>query len=543
MSLRIGDNTIYTATSVTLPDGYIDGYEFVAPADGFVEHLYFRTNATAPTCTSLVLGVFDLLTGDTADWNYTTSIAASSWLTTTSLYAQVTAGRTYLLTIQPLGGTVSYDVADTGGLGRRSTAAAAEGIGTFPASDAHNVGPASIYGLEAATVQSHGLRFQFTGLWKPGETTVPFYGTVSDPLAGEVVIPLNDSRTASVTVSTRDPVIEVLEALPQQTHAVFLKVFYEGNLVFWGPVKVRSPELAAGTVRFDAVDMTLRLINHMLRRGDELADGPLAQANQDKGYVPVSQAGLMMLVAAADTDSFPKLGIVSGTDSFGDAVHLIGFERGNPIYTAWQQVADSLGPDWSLDPVDTLPQTYAALNTFDHQGSDVSALVQLHYGCGHMNLESFSFSEGEEYVNLVHVLDRDNKRQVPVANATALARTGPYIQWGATEYDITGLSDTDADAVLEAYGQDVIKAYSYPLLTVTVGLAVDTPDSLHFGIDFGMGDTVGIAGKDGFVEVPEAAYRITRWAATLDGQDGAVRQTLDVIPDRVGDDTIDETPV
>jgi hypothetical protein len=538
MTFLLGDTGTYSATEITVPAGYIDGYEFTATHTGAVRDLHFTTSATAPTCTSLVLGVYDAVTGDVCDWNYTTAIAASSTLVTTSLYAEIVAGNTYLLTVQPIGGTVSYNVANTGGTGRRTSGSSGDGTSPFPASSAQNVGPVGFYGLGDAVIQARGLAFQLTGLWMPGETTVPFYGQISDPQNGEVVIPLNDSRTASVTVSVFDPVVETLATLAQVPYAVHLKVFYEGLLVFWGPIKVRAADLVAGTIRLDAVDMTLRMIKHFIREGDLLLGGGQVDATTGDGWLPISGDGLKRLRDATKTVSFPALGIQDGTDSFtADPNAIIDVHRGDQIYNTWQRVQQTLGPDWELDPTDSTVQMYATLNVFNRQGSDISAAVQFHCGTGRSNLEGLSFTEGEEYTNLVHVLDRDLKYRRTRTNATALTRTGPYIAWDATDFSTDHVSKTDAEAVLDAAGTDIINAYSVPLVALSLTLPIDTVDGFHYFTDYKLGDTVGVAGKAGFLELPEAPYRITKVTLSQDG-DG-VRPALEVIADRTGSDMID----
>jgi hypothetical protein len=58
-----------------------------------------------------------------------------------------------------------------------------------------------------------GLTWHVTGLWHPADTglaNLPYYGMIADPSDGLVEIPLNDSRTATVTVSEYDPIIEAL---------------------------------------------------------------------------------------------------------------------------------------------------------------------------------------------------------------------------------------------------------------------------------------------------------------------------------------------
>ena len=391
-----------------------------------------------------------------------------------------------------------------------------------------------------------GLEFHLTGLWLPEATTVPYYGRISDPLAGSVQIPRNESRTASVTVSTRDPVLEPLAALVQVPYAVMLKAYYRGLLVFWGPVKVRGGQFGAGTVRLDAVDMSLRFIKHFLGRGDlaVTGQGEFTAANDDVGFVTLDDNGLRALRDAVDTVSFPTLGVPDGTTDVTPApLSKMEVSRSDQVWNSMLQLSQTDGaPDFELEPVDNTVQTYAKLNTFTKQGTDRTAAVQFHYGTGLANLEDLEFVEGEEYVNLVHVQDRDKKYLKTTTNATALARTGPYIDWDTTDFGApAGSTQAQAEAVLGAYGRGLITAYSQPLTALTATLPVDTATSLRYGTDFFIGDTIGVAGKDGYLTLPLGAYRIERVGLALDGSDGATRTSLDVVADRTSGDTIDNS--
>ena len=390
-----------------------------------------------------------------------------------------------------------------------------------------------------------GLEFHLTGLWLPNATTVPYYGRISDPLAGSVQIPRNESRTASVTVSTHDPVLEPLAALVQVPYTVYLKVYYRGLLVFWGPVKVRAGAFGSGTVRLDAVDMSLRMVKHFLRRGDLVGQGEFTAANDDLGWVTIDTAGLRALRDAVDTVSFPTLGVSNGTtDVTAAPTEKMPVARSDQVWNAMVQLSQIDGAlDFELEPVDNVSQTYAKLNTYTKQGTDRSATVQFHYGTGLSNLEDLEFQEGEEYVNLVHVQDRDKKYRVTTTNATALARTGPYIAWDATDFDGTrpGITQAEAETVLGAYGRGIITAYSQPLTALTATLPVDTDTSLRYGTDFFIGDTIGVAGKDGFLNLPLGAYRVESVGLNLEGSDGATRTSLDVVADRTSGDTINNS--
>lgn len=377
---------------------------------------------------------------------------------------------------------------------------------------------------------STGLEFHLTGIIPFGETTPPYYGRIGDPQAGEVVIPLNDSRTASVTVSAYDPVVETLAGLTQVPYAVHLKAYYNGRLVFWGPCKVRGGDFVAGTVRLDAVDMSLRLIKHFIREGDVTLEGTV-DADTGEGSLPISHIGMRLLRDAGDTLSFPPLGIDDGVNTYApETVGILGVRRGDQVWNTITQMQQALGPDFELEPRDDADGFYAQLNTYDRQGVDVSPTVQMHFGTGRQNLESLSFTEGEEYVNLAHVLDKDLLYRETRANAAAIGRTGPYIYWDTTDFDTSHTTEADSRAVLDARADDLLDAYSDPLVALNLTLFPDTPDGYHYLDDYGVGDTIGVAGRVGFLELPEAPYRVMKVTLSKDGESD--RQSLEVVADR-----------
>jgi hypothetical protein len=550
-TLIIGNDHEYTSVAgdptYNFGGGYTDTYAFDALATASLNRLEFWFDHFATgTFTTLYAGVYADVSGEPGallgSASTTGPFTDNSWISVSGLNVAMVSGQTYHLAILGLSGTgvFRYDqvaTVPTHSSGGTSSSLPSPWDATGEYAYTTGVLPGIRGYSDGATIDPTGLEFHLTGVHTP-DGDAPYYGRIADPQSGsEVVIPLNDGRTASVTMSAYDPVVEVLAGLTQIPYAVMLKVYYRGALVFWGPVKVQSIDMAAGTVRLDAVDMTLRLANHFLRRGDLVLSGQLDENNQDQGYVEVSGAGLSALIDAAETASFPTLGIDLGVDSYTvDPDRSVGASRGANVYEIWQAVAAALGPDWELEPIETVSQFYARLNTVDHQGSDKSAIVVFHYGVGRQNLEGLQVVEGEEYCNFAHVLDRDQKFELPVVNSTALARTGPYIRWEATDFEAAnGLTDAQVEDVLTAHGEDVIAAYGHPSLALTLTLPVDAEDSQRYLDDFIVGDTVGVAGKVGFVRLPEYGYRITQVALRLDNEQ--VRTSLEVVADRTAGET------
>lgn len=558
MTFVLGDSTTTYESNANVNAGKLQSFGYVAPTDGVIRQLRFYTSPDLPsTATSVTLCVYSDNAGmidDLLGSGNTSVVPQGDWIDVTGLNVPVTSGTLYYLAAMAIGGTVYYkfhvdldefgDPIITSG-GYRADDTYTSPPDPWPPTETGTMISNQV-GFEAlgdvgpgAVSDATGLEFHLTGLiggTTASPTPPPYYGRIADPQAGEVVIPLNDSRTASVTVSVFDPVVETLAAavasndlhqIPYETH---LKVYYNGLLVFWGPIKVRSADLAAGTVRFDAVDLSLRLIKHFVREGDPLLAGGTVDNVTGDGYLPISHEGLRLLRDAGDTVSFPPLGIDDGTNDFTpDPNAIIDVHRGDQVWSTMQRIQQALGPDFELEPREAGDGFYCQLNTYTHQGTDISALTQLHYGTGHQNLEALSFVEGEEYSNLVHVFDRDLKYHRHRADATALGRTGPYITWDATDYSVNhaSVSDADAEAVLDAAGDDILSAYGVPLLALSLTLPVDTRDGLHYFIDYKVGDLVGVAAKAGFILLPEASYRITRVTISQDGE--SVRQALEVV--------------
>jgi hypothetical protein len=223
---------------------------------------------------------------------------------------------------------------------------------------------------------AQGLTWKVTGLWHPSHTLLSdlaYYGQITDPINGEVDIPRNDSRTATVTVSEYDPIIP---SVLGHTYARCLRVYYRDRLVFWGPIKTIEYNLdpdQPGTVKLNAVDPSIRLIQHYLVRGD--LGGELSKASRDRGSVSVDHIGLRLLrdaglnTAEQNTEDDPDLGIINGTNTFPAAVgDPMGVQRGDEVWSQMTQLSQSLGPDFELAPIADTVGAYCKLNTFEPAG-------------------------------------------------------------------------------------------------------------------------------------------------------------------------------
>ncbi|MGZ6587112.1 MAG: hypothetical protein ACXVHX_22715 [Solirubrobacteraceae bacterium] len=385
------------------------------------------------------------------------------------------------------------------------------------------------------TASPHGgLEWHLTGLWYPDATSVDYFGRIADPIDGEVTIPLNDSRQAEVTVSLHDPMVT---SLIGHTYARCLRAYYRGRLVFWGPVKIADVDMEAETVKFTAVDPSLRMISHYLRRGD--LNGALSASNNDQGTVSIDHIGLRLLRDAANNipeqpaRGVPDLGLIDGANDFVAApTDLMGVHRGDQVWNAMLQLCASLGPDFELEPIQDTAGAYAKLNTYRQQGQAREATVKWHYGTGYDNLAGLSFTEGTKYITHAHVLDRALIYRVTVAEIDESALTGPYVEWDATDYDATGVPEADAERVLRAYGTDVIDAYGSPLVTCELKLPVETgaDDEYHYLEDYAIGDTVEVAGRVGAIELRAGVHRITQVRLVQSGPENSVAPEVTVVP-------------
>lgn len=390
-----------------------------------------------------------------------------------------------------------------------------------------------------------GLQWQITGLWRPSHVELgelPFYGQIPDPQAGEVYIPLDDMRTAQVTVSLFDPIAAAVAR--GTSYARMLRAYYRGQPVYWGAINQRKVNYKAGTMTLSSSDRLLSLVRHFLRRGDAASFPMLLTGPNDEANIDINAIGMRLLRDAGvntieqTARDMPDLGIINGDDDgteYPDGLQ-IGVKRGDQITNTMRQVSQSLGPDFELEPIDDIVGAYARLNTYGFQGNDVSAAVQFHFGTGLENLEDLEETEGIEYVTHVHVLDREGRYRVTRANIDASDATGAYVKWEPTEYDTHGIPADKVEEVLTQYATAILKAWSRPLSGYALTLHPGTDEKLQYLRDYRVGDTVGLAGRQGAAETDDPV-RITgvRLKQNVDNQ---IQPVIEVVADRAAVDDL-----
>lgn len=311
----------------------------------------------------------------------------------------------------------------------------------------------------------------------------------------EVVHPLNDGRTARVTLSIFDPVIATVTPF-----AFALRVLWEDRLepVFFGPSNI-SVDYAAGKCYLDAQDPSLRMSHHYLRRGDDALTG---DSDPDKGTIDADDTGIGLCVDAAqntagqDARDDPKLGLQWSGFYSTSRTRPIGVERFQECWSVVQDIARAVGgPDFDVQTNDAWPASqYAYLYTYDSLGTDRTTItpdappagkVVLDYGIGADNLTSFQERPGRPTTH-AHVHSSDGKYRRSAGATAASNQTGIYVD--AINYDIEvkktpafPLGDTEALAEL---AQARVKAYGFPPKFLEVTLRPDAVISHSYGHPF-----------------------------------------------------------
>lgn len=268
---------------------------------------------------------------------------------------------------------------------------------------------------------------------------------------------LNGFKTAEVTLSMEDPVVEGLE--PRE---FALRILYENRLepVFWGPCNIND-DYENGKCILNAQDPSFRLLHHYLRRGDDAINGTPAV---DKGTITPDARGIIEVIAAADnygdqiTRNDPSLGVfvyLSGSKYSTERDLPIIVERGQEC---WQVITNiskhDVGPDIDMEtPFDGSLYFYTNLATYDDLGRDLTADITWNYG---PQLPGVNIEPGRATTH-AHVLSRDAKFRRTAGSVNASNKVGPHVDWIPTDLEFP---DGD-DAALQAKANDVVKAYAY----------------------------------------------------------------------------------
>jgi hypothetical protein len=374
----------------------------------------------------------------------------------------------------------------------------------------------------------------------------------------EVTEPLNDSRTARLTLDANDHACRHARPLDR-----VLSVTYGPYLIFKGPILQVATDYQAGTVSIAAHDATIRLKHHYHRRGD---------AAVERGY-PVSGHGMHVLVeSATPTQSqlargVPPSGILWGWNSStpqgprpanfaqpqpGDGI----WRKIEPGTNVWESVLNLsqalIGPDFRFRPVDNEhpgkrepgeipPGFYCQLDNQDRLGEDRSQTVIFEHGLGADNAE-----------NLIHEPDGDivrnwwrqvfpggergraddHRRAVAQHNAS-MNKYGLMQGWESS-------GQRDSKAVLRLKAQAWVQAYHEPPEFFTVVPRIDSGANVPtFRSDYNVGDTITARARNGYREVELEGRIISAVIASVD-QAANARVTLECVPTILDDLDITE---
>lgn len=345
------------------------------------------------------------------------------------------------------------------------------------------------------------LEVAFTSQHLPDGTPAKVLAWLKEFSDLEVTIPVNDMRTASVSISIYDPA--VLQIKP---YVNFVYVLLYGNPIFWGPMHGLEWSPKDGTVVVHATDPGLRLENHFIVHGDGILEstGPFA------GRVPIDYRGMRLLRDAADNlpsqnaRNVPVLGVGDGSADTSSSA-MTSFQYGDEIWSSMKSIAEmGGGPDFLLQPNEIAGSWpyYVTLDCFDNIGND-RTFARFDYGFGKDNLEEVTWSSGGKFVTHAHVTDADGTHTQTFAALDESAAAGVYVSWEGSSYKVP---PGDEDALLEK-AKATVEAYRHPVEAVTATLRNEDLQTYKFFLDYFVGDTVIVEGKAGYMHF-QGAYWI-----------------------------------
>lgn len=325
-------------------------------------------------------------------------------------------------------------------------------------------------------------------LWQLADLNGVVIKTIRDRRLGKVNIFRNGGRLAQITVSLDDPV--VVDVLPL---ARLLKVKLDGRLIFKGRIvePTSADEAGAGEAGasqvLNAIDASFHLQECYLP-----AYGP---TSADQSAIMQAQ-----LTAVAGNGH----GVVAG-DQPATVTRTRQYFDGKECWEALVQMSEVInGPDFELEPVDDGSATIARLNTFAHQGSDLSNKLKFDYGHGRHNVAGFAYTpSGSAVCNKFTAVGAT----LPDGTAPAAIVTCPssIAFYGGTFERFETYSDVSELTTLTAKAQEYVSRYAFAIEFVDIttpnqGDSAD-PDLVDFtgsayglppkfGADYWLGDTI-----------------------------------------------------
>lgn len=365
--------------------------------------------------------------------------------------------------------------------------------------------------------------------------------------------PLNDSRTASVTLSMHNPIVENLTPYGQAA-----AVFYvapgmdpeDGEKIIWGQCNV-TDDYGAGTVTLDIQDPAIRLQHHYLRVGDVALNDPKYEwrgnVTQDgRGVWDLLQGGYMNVSA-------PLLGLAM-KDQMASRTLLKGVERSQEI---WQTILDltglSGGTDFDIKPTHNFTGglddaavsgedlCYATLCTYNPPFSaspprlmrDLTSSVIFEYGGGEDNVSALTVTPLHPTTDVILVDSVQSIRTRGIA-VTQRAATGDWQDWISLDEDMSKTLWT----VPEEKATEHLRAYARPLAQIDLTLRPDVGVGLYYGDpdkpfgpygDFYIGDRVTVRATRGLRSFADD-YRIVQVDMEMNATRGPIQTNLTLSP-------------
>jgi hypothetical protein len=352
----------------------------------------------------------------------------------------------------------------------------------------------------------------------------------------EVIDPLNDSRTARLTVSMYDRCSKFARPLDR-----VLSVTYGTHLIFKGPILSVSRDFQEGKVTIFAHDPTIKLKHHYHRYGDWAVDA---------GYT-LDGRGMQTLVESSldwesETDSgIPPNGILWGYDNTTHRDDKTAAKRGQNVWDSVVSLSQIVGgPDFRFRPVDKYHDgKYPAslgihdlgfmveLDTNDHLGTDKQDEVIFEAQIGQDNAENILHEpDGDVVRNYFTQVAPGGPRNRNDEEKSATVKAGGSIHdYGFYEgYESSG-NAKDPVSVLRARAQDWVGAYARPPAFFTVTPRIANEGVPRYPADVVVGDTIRARARKGECSF-DGIGRIVKATVKSIDQSGNSRVDLDCVP-------------
>lgn len=418
----------------------------------------------------------------------------------------------------------------------------------------------------------------------------------SEGSTAQVIVPLNDARTASVRVSMYDPfAMAALGPAYSRLLWVYYKptILHTAKLVFLGPVHDPVWGYGDAVVTLNAHDPSIWAKKHNHRYGDIVVDRGYTidgRGMRDlwSSAVPIEsqiERGIKHPGVLWGYDDTPRLTRPPtkdyGKDPANSSIaYTSKVDRSKNVYESMTELSQVAGletgvggPDWDLLPLDVKDKSsyysredgvrrdrasrpeqvganiwYAQLDTYINKGRELFQTVQFQYGFGMDNLDDIEINnDGDQEVNYSVVAypggesnKRDTTHRARYHNEPAWLDHGIIQNWVSS-------SNPDPEAVLKLKAKSFVDAYGWAPNFVNVRVRPDSyfkpedgPRKYAF-FDFEHGDRVRVGAKRGYAKffvngqpTNYANARVTQ-VQLSDDENGQTTQFVEMVPSMVVD--------